>query len=86
MNTYVAVDCEQLAEVLRRATPADVIHTAFPVDGQFPRLIVSGTCWITVSWGWANTNGRWRFSDGKLEHRPSPPEPENLKHPESRHG
>lgn len=75
MRTHLAVDAEQLADVLRVATPADTIHTCFPPGGEFPRLVVSGERWVAVSWTSVDTNGRWIWRAGRLEHAPSPPEP-----------
>jgi hypothetical protein len=86
MHTFLAVDPDSLAEALRKATPADVIHTAFPPLAHYPRLIVSGEHWTTVSRTSIDTNGRWTWRGGKLDHRPSLPDPEALKYPETKVG
>jgi hypothetical protein len=73
-STFVAVDGESLRDALVKATLADTLHTAFPPGGYFPRLFVSGERWAAVSWTSGDTNGRWRFVAGTVEHRPSPAE------------
>lgn len=74
MRTFVCTEGDSLADALRVASPADTIHTCFPPSGHYPRLIVSGERWVTVSWTSVDTNGRWMWRSGKLDHRPSPPE------------
>lgn len=86
MKVHLAVCPESLADVLRVATAADVIHTAFPPPGHYPRLFVNGEKWAVVSWSATDTNGRWRRVDGAVQHTPSPPDPDSLKYPETKVG
>lgn len=81
--TFVCVDGDSLRDALAKATPADTIHTAFPPPGHYPRLIVSGERWTTVSWTSVDTNGRWVFRAGSVVHTPSPPDPDSLEYPET---
>jgi hypothetical protein len=86
MNTYLAVDGDSLRDALAKATPADTIHTAFPPSGHYPRLFVSGEKWAVVSWSATDTNGRWTYRGGSVQHTPSPPDPSTLTYPETKVG
>lgn len=86
MKVHVAVCNESLKDALAAATTSDAIHTAFAAPGPYPRLFFSGGKWCVVSWGAVDTNGRWRVVGGTVQHTLSPPDPDALKYPESKHG